>query len=103
MTTYNITTIAGDTIEEIAFTITVDAVALNLTGADIVISSQPVGINLAVGAGITVTNAAAGQFKINEQILPVKAGTYNYYMKFLLSDGTVFTYLTGVWTVEFKG
>lgn len=103
MTTYNITTIAGDTIEEIAFTITVNAVALDLTGADIVVSSQPAGINLAVGAGLTVTNAAAGQFKINSQILSTKAGTYNYFVKFFLSDGSVQTYLTGLWTVEFKG
>ncbi len=103
MTTYNITTIAGDTIEEIAFTVTVDSVALDLTGADIVVNSQPAGINLAVGAGITVTSAAAGQFKINSQILSTNPGTYNYFVKFFLADGTVQTYITGLWTVEFKG
>ncbi len=103
MTTYNQTTISGDTCEEVNFTVTVDAVPLDLTDAEITLTTNPAAINMSSDGGLTITDAAAGQFRIDSQIINAPAGNYTYFVKFFLADGTVKTYITGTWSVEFKG
>ena len=103
MTTYNQTTISGDTCEEVNFTVTIDAVPLDLTAAKIVLSTNPNGINLSTGAGLTITDGPAGQFRIDSQVITAASGNYTYFVKFFLASGAVHTYITGTWSVEFKG
>jgi hypothetical protein len=103
VTTYNQTTISGDTCEEVNFTVTIDAVPLDLTDAKIVLSTNPNGINLSTGAGLTITDGPAGQFRIDAQVITAAPANYAYFIKFFLADGTVKTYITGTWSIEFKG
>jgi len=103
MTTFNQTTITGDTCEEVNFTVTVDAIPLDLTGAEITLTTNPPGINMSSDGGLTITDAAAGQFRIDAQIITAPAGNYTSFIKFFLANGTVKTYITGTWSVEFKG
>jgi archaellin len=108
MNTYNITSINGDTIDEIAFTVTINSTPLDLTGAEIVLSAQASAagqavISLSEGAGLTITNAAAGQFKVDSQIISAAPGNYDYFIKFKLATGAVKTYISGKWTITWRG
>jgi hypothetical protein len=108
MTTYNITTTSGDTCQIIEFTVTVDAVPLDLTGATITVQANPsqdgsAAISLSTGGGLTITNAVGGVFRINSQVIKAQPGIYNYFIKFFLSNGQVHTYISGTWTVLWKG
>jgi hypothetical protein len=107
-TTYNFPTHKkGDTMREVVFTVTVNAVALNLTGASIRMDlrSQEKALlqrfttHATIDPGLTITNATAGQFKFNQQTVDVKAGTHDYDIEFALADGTIVTYITGTWTI----
>jgi hypothetical protein len=108
MTTYNITTTDGDTCQIIEFTVTVNSVALDLTGATITLQANPsqtgpAVISLSTGGGLTITNAVGGVFRIPAQIISAQPGVYNYFIKFFLANGEVHTYISGTWTVEWKG
>ena len=101
-TTYDISTITNDTLNAITFNVTVDAVALDLTGATITMQARatrdtaPVlSLTSVASAGITITNAINGQFKINKQILIVAPGIYLYDIQFLMLSGDVHTYVSG--------
>ena len=91
----------------VAFTVTVNAVALNLTGASIRMDVRNSAAALlkrftthaTIDPGLTITNAVAGQFKFNEQIVDISAGTHDYDIQFTLADATVVTYIEGTWTI----
>lgn len=99
----NFTHTKGDTFNEVAFEVKKNGTAINLTGATIkmqlrkqysdvnsVLSLTSVG-----SAGITITNAASGQFKINAQIIDIEVFNYVYDIQFTLSSGEVKTYVKG--------
>ena len=46
-------------------------------------------------AGITITNAATGLFKINRQIINIDAYNYIYDIELIKADGTIKTYISG--------
>lgn len=105
-TTYDISTITNDTLNAITFNVTVDAVPLDLTGAVITMQAratrdtEPVlALTSVLSAGITITNAVSGQFKINKQILTVSPGIYLYDIQFLMANGDVHTYVSGTLTL----
>lgn len=98
--------IKGDTFDGVGFTITVNGVALNLTGVGIRMQlrkgekgSVVKEFTNAVGGGITVTNALAGKFEIDSQIIDISAATYNHDIQFTLLSGEVRTYIAGTWTI----
>jgi len=98
--------IKGDTFEEVNFAILVNTVALNLTGCTLKMQLRKeyqglVFLNLtSVGnAGITITNAASGLFKINKQIIDIDAFDYLYDIEITKADGTKKTYISGVFSV----
>ena len=73
---------------------------LNLTNAQPRMVYRRVGENLerlrlVVGAGIVITNAAGGIFRVNPQILPLTAG--NYYWEIILAEanGTIIPLFAG--------
>lgn len=94
----------GDTSESVAFTIdlpTIDGTALSLSGCTITAKfrdekSRKTALTISTGDGITITNAGAGQFKVNTGALTdLPCGNYVYDMEFQFSNGMVFTYLEG--------
>ena len=81
----NFQNIKGDTFDQVNFEVKVNNVAVDLTGAVIRMQLRKeyggvVGLSLtSVGsAGITITNASSGLFKINEQIIDAPAYNYIY-------------------------
>lgn len=102
--TYNITVYNNDTYAGTDFTVTVNDVALNLTGAAIRMQvrrtrNEPAIIDIDTDDGITITDAAAGKFSIDEQIFSGVPGVYLYDIQITLSDGTVKTYIKGNFTI----
>jgi hypothetical protein len=99
----NFTHIKGDTFDQVAFELKINNVAVNLTGAVIRMqlrknaneSTPALSLTSASSAGITITNAALGQFKINKQIIDIPVFDYLYDIQFTFSGGDVKTYIKG--------
>ena len=105
-TTYNFPShIKGDTFLEQPFIYKLNGIAIDLTGGafKMMLKRSPrysvAALTLSDGAGITITNAASGEWKIDEQIIDIKEGTYYYDVQFTYSDGQVSTYLKGEFEV----
>jgi hypothetical protein len=106
MNTLNLTTKRGDTFAEVPFQINVNTVPLNLAGALIrmqlrtdyggIVYQEFTSIN---NEGITITNAANGEFKINETIINLDSRAYKYDIEITLSNGEVNTWISGVFSV----
>jgi hypothetical protein len=107
MNTLNLSTKRGDTFAEVPFQINVNTVPLDLTGAvirmqlrtdyggDVYLELTSVDSN-----GITITNAANGEFKINETIIELEAFSYKYDIQITLSNGEVKTWIEGIFNVS---
>lgn len=103
----NFTHTKGDTFNQVAFEVTKNATALDLTGATIKMQlrkqysdvSPALALTSVASAGITITNAASGQFKINEQIIDIEVYNYVYDIQFTLASGEVKTYVKGGFNV----
>jgi len=100
----------GDAFPEQLFQIEeeIDNVVTNmdLTGAVInmqlrVKAGENVFLNLTsvADAGITITDATAGEFKINSQIINIDARKYLYDLQITLPNEEVFTYIKGFFEV----
>ena len=94
--------IQGDTFKEVPFQILINSIALNLTGAVIKMQLRkecggvPALTLTTVGsAGLTITNAASGLFKINQQIINIPEYDYLYDIQITLADSTVHTWVSG--------
>jgi hypothetical protein len=96
MNTLNLSTKRGDTFAEVPFQINVNTVPLNLSGALIrmqlrtdyggTVYLEFTSVN---NDGITITNAANGEFKINETIIDLEAKAYKYDIEITLSKLTL--------------
>lgn len=103
----NFTHIKGDTFDEVAFELKINNTAVNLTGAVIKMqlrktasdATAALSLTSASSAGITITNASAGQFKINKQIIDIEVFNYSYDIQFTLSSGDVKTYVHGSFNI----
>ena len=99
----NFTLTIGDTFSEVAFEVKKNGTAIDLTGATIKMQlrknysdvSPALALTSVSSAGITITTAASGQFKINEQIIDIEVFNYVYDIQFTLSTGEVKTYVKG--------
>ena len=98
--------IRADTFEAVNFEINVDEVPVDLS--DTIIRMQlrkeyggVIGLSLtSIGsAGITITDAANGLFKINKQIIDIPAFNYIYDIEFDF-DGVVKTYISGNFVIK---
>lgn len=78
--------------------------AINLTESIITMEVKQV-LNLrlvktySLGSGLTIINGSNGIFKFDQQIIDIYPGSYVYEITFILSDGTVGTYITGNWLI----
>lgn len=104
---YNFTHIKGDTFEQVPFAILKNNVPLNLTGATIRMQLRGecgglIALNLTsvANAGITITNATGGLFKINKQVIDIAAGNYSYDLEIKFADNTIKTWLSGSFLIE---
>lgn len=95
----------GDTFNEVPFEILIDGDALDLTNAIIKMqikkdacSSSVLSLTSVDDAGITITNASLGQFKINEQIINIKSCNYQYDIQIDI-NGVIKTYVGGLFQV----
>jgi hypothetical protein len=98
--------IRADTFEAVNFEINVDTIPVDLS--DTIIRMQlrkeyggVIGLSLtSVGsAGITITDAPNGLFKINKQIIDIPAFNYIYDIEFDF-DGVVKTYISGNFVIK---
>ena len=97
------THIKGDTFDEVAFQLKINDADVNLTGAIIRMqlrksysdTSAALSLTSVSSAGITITNAAEGRFKINTQIIDIEVYNYVYDIQITLASGVVKTYVQG--------
>lgn len=95
--------IKGDTFDEVAFQLKINDSAVNLTGAVIKMqlrkcytdTTAALSLTSVSSAGITITNASEGRFKINSQIIDIEVYNYVYDIQITLSSGVVKTYVQG--------
>jgi hypothetical protein len=103
----NFTHIKGDTFDEVAFSIKINNVDLDLTGATIKMQlKRPADLTVTIlsltsvaSAGITITNPSGGLFKINEQIIDIEVFNYAYDIQLTLASGVVKTYVSGTFNI----
>lgn len=101
------THIKGDTFDEVAFSIQINSVPVDLTGAVIKMQLKKDNSPTAVlsltsvgSAGITITSPTGGLFKINSQIIDIEAYNYLYDIQFTLASGVVKTYVSGNFIIQ---
>jgi hypothetical protein len=73
---------------------------LDLTGAQLRMVYRRVGerlerLNLVVGAGIQITNAAGGIFRVIPQVLPLSAGSYYWEIILTQANGLIIPLFAG--------
>lgn len=99
---------SGDSFPTTNFTITVNDVALDLSNSTIVMTVKKrdckgktaLTLDSDTVGGITIDNAPAGEFSIDEQIISIDPDTYYYDIKFIDSvEDTVKTYIAGYWVI----
>jgi hypothetical protein len=102
----NLTAKRGDTFNEVPFQINKDGIPIDLTGAVIHMQlrkspSTQVYLNLTsvANAGITITSALNGAFKINEMIVTLEPNVYLYDIEITFASGEIKTWISGQFTV----
>ena len=78
---------------------------LSLVGAQLTMTWRRVGerterLRLSVGAGIQITNPSGGVCKIQSQILPLAAGSYNWEIIVILADGVTLPVFAGTQSIN---
>ena len=103
----NFSHIKGDTFEAVNFAVVKNTVALNLTGSVIKMQLKKecdgvaiLALTSVASAGLTITNAAGGLFKINQQIINIPEFNYIYDIQITFADGTVKTWVEGNFVVK---
>ena len=106
MEEYDIEVYNNDTYNGMLIEIIINGAPLDLTGSSIrmqvrkIRDNTPV-ITISDGNGITITDAPAGKFRIDEQVFSVdKPDTFLYDIEITLASGKVKTYIKGNFVVE---
>ena len=97
----------GYTIEAITFTITVNAIALNLTGASAKMDvrdkekhNKLKRYTTVASGGLTIVSPATdGKLRFDEKVVDIEAGTHDYDIEITLADSSVKTYILGTWKI----
>lgn len=94
----------GDTFNGIQFTVNVNALPSDLTGADIKMELRNKNciavLGFSTGNGrITITDAVNGVFQINSGIIDIPVDTYNYDIQITYPVNIVKTYIEGTWKI----
>jgi len=97
--------IKGDTFNGLSFTIKNkdDDSPIDLTGVTIRMMLRDHNRDLkktfSTGSGMTISNPAGGVFQIDEQVIDIYAGKYNYDIEFTFPLGKIKTYISGKWEI----
>lgn len=93
--------IKGDTFDAVNFQINFNSTPLNLTGATIRMQLRKEYQGLIYfNVALTIVNGSAGTFRINKQIINIEAWDYLYDIEIALSDGTVKTWVSGIFSIS---
>jgi hypothetical protein len=103
----NFSHIKADTFDQVNFELKVNTVVKNLTGAVIRMqlrktaddTTPALSLTSVASAGITITSAVNGLFKINTQIIDIPVYDYEYDIEITFSDATVKTYVSGIFSI----
>lgn len=103
MANLNFENTKGDTFDEVLFEIKINNVVVNLTDAIIKMQLRKrycdlkavLSLTSVASAGITITDAVNGKFKINSQIIDIDVFNYVYDIEIKFADDTVKTYIKG--------
>lgn len=84
--------------------VSMQGVGIDLTGAAIVMTvkpfdSQAVAVSKSVGSGITITNAAAGEFQVDGFSLSLPPSKYEVEIVVTAADGKPRTVFEADWTI----
>lgn len=87
----------GDTFDEVVFQVKINNIVVDLTGATIKMqlrktyddTAAALTLTSVASAGITIINAANGEFKINKQIIDIEVYNYVYDIQITFADNTV--------------
>ena len=103
----NFSHIQGDTFTEVPFEIIINTLPLDLTGAVIKMQLRKecggipyLSLTSVANAGLTITDAVNGVFKINEQIIDIPEYNYLYDIQITLDDDTVKTWINGNFLIK---
>ena len=103
----NFQNIKGDTFEEVSFELLLNDAPYSLVDAIIKMQLRKeyggipaLSLTSVASAGITITNASNGLFKINEQLIDICAFNYIYDIEIEFGDGTVKTYVSGNFLIK---
>ena len=94
--------IKGDTFNEVNFEVKINDVAVDLTDAIIRMQLRKeyggvvaLSLTSVANAGITITNAASGLFKINKQVIDIAPYNYLYDIEIHFDNGDIKTWVSG--------
>lgn len=103
----NFQNIKGDTFEAVSFELLLNNLPYSLVDAIVRMQLRKeyggipaLSLTSVASAGITITNAASGLFKINEQIIDICPFNYIYDIEIEFGDGTVKTYVSGNFLIK---
>ena len=103
----NFQNIKGDTFEEVTFELLLNDEPYSLEDAIIRMQLRKeyggvpfLSLTSVATAGLTITNAANGLFKINEQIINICAYNYLYDIEIESGDGSIKTYVSGNFLIK---
>jgi len=96
--------VKGDTLEGFVITLTEDNVPMSLTNAAITMSIKMFSrateaYQLSLGHGITIVNASAGIFQIDDTVINYPVGYYKYHITVRFANGETLTILQGAWEI----
>jgi hypothetical protein len=103
----NFQSIKGDTFEQVTFELLLNDEPYSLEDAIIRMQLRKeyggipfLSLTSVANAGLTITNAGLGRFKINEQIIDICAFNYIYDIEIEFGDGTIKTYVSGNFLIK---
>ena len=103
----NFQNIKGDTFEQVTFELLLNDVPYSLDDAIIRMQLRKeyggipfLSLTSVANAGITITNANDGLFKINKQIINIEPFNYLYDIEIEFGNGTVKTYISGNFLIK---
>jgi hypothetical protein len=94
----------GDTVAAFGYRLKLNGEPVDLTGATITMKfkrqgQSTISLTLTTVAGITITNAVDGLFRVDAMICPLTSGTYNYDVEVTFENNVVETWIEGAVTV----
>ena len=93
----------GDTVAAFGYRLKLNSLPVDLTGATIVMKfkrqgQSAISLTLTTTAGLTITNAIDGRFRVDAMICPLAGGLYAYDVE-VTANGVVETWIEGTVTV----